>query len=174
MAESATHLEATKRRVRPKKLGSAAFWGATNRAFYDSLRLMDAAARALLDENAVLKAQLAVALAKASEDMALIAAQKLQIAKLQRQIYGQKSERSARLLDQLSLELEELEANATEDELAAERAVARTTTVAGFERKRPERNTFPDHLPRERVVIEAPKACGCCAAVRACASSARM
>jgi transposase len=127
---------------------------------------MDAAARALLDENAVLKAQLAVALAKASEDMALIAAQKLQIAKLQHQIYGQKSERSARLLDQLSLELEELEASATEDELAAERAVARTTTVAGFERKRSERNTFPDHLPRERVVIEAPKACACCGGSR--------
>ena len=127
---------------------------------------MDAVSQALLDENAVLKAQLAVALAKASEDMALIAAQKLQIAKLQRQIYGQKSERSARLLDQLSLELEELEASATEDELAAERAVARTTTVAGFERKRPERNTFPDHLPRERVVVEAPKACACCGGSR--------
>ena len=127
---------------------------------------MDAVNQALVDENAVLKAQLAVALAKASEDMALIAAQKLQIAKLQRQIYGQKSERSARLLDQLSLELEELEASATEDELAAERAVARTTTVAGFERKRPERKTFPDHLPRERVVVEAPKACACCGGAR--------
>jgi transposase len=125
---------------------------------------MDAAA--LLDENATLKAELAVARAKASEDMALIAAQKLQIAKLQRQIYGQKSERSARLLDQLSLELEELEASATEDELVAERAVAKTTTVAGFERKRAERNTFPEHLPRERVVIEAPKACACCGGSR--------
>ena len=40
--------------------------------------------------------------------MALIAAQKLQIAKLQRQIYGQRSERSARLIDQLALEFEEL------------------------------------------------------------------
>ena len=127
---------------------------------------MDAAARALLDENAVLKAQLAVALAKASEDMALIAAQKLQIAKLQRQIHGQKSERSARLLDQLSLELEELEASATEDELAAEQAVTKTTTVAGFVRKRPERNTFPEHLPRERVVIEAPTTCACCGGAR--------
>ena len=128
---------------------------------------MDAANQALLDENAVLKAQLAVALAKASEDMALIAAQKLQIAKLQRQIYGQKSERSVRLLDQWSLELEELEASATEDELAAERAVAKTTTVAGFERKRPqERNTFPEHLPRERVVIEAPATCACCGGAR--------
>jgi transposase len=127
---------------------------------------MDAASIALMEENAALKAELAVACAKASEDMALIAAQKLQIAKLQRQIYGQKSERSARLLDQLSLELEELEANATEDELAAERAVAKTTTVASFERKRAERNTFPDHLPRERVVIEAPKACACCGGSR--------
>jgi transposase len=127
---------------------------------------MDAVNQALLDENAVLKAQLAVALAKASEDMALIAAQKLQISKLQRQIYGQKSERSARLLDQLSLELEELEASATEDELAAERAVAKTTTVAGFERKRPARDTFPEHMPRERVVIDAPTTCACCGGSR--------
>ena len=107
-------------------------------------------------------AELAVARAKASEDMALIAQQKLRIAKLERQIYGQRSERSARLIDQLALDFEELEASATEDELAAEKAVARTTTVAGFTRKRPERNTFPDHLPRERVVIDPPTACECC------------
>src|SRR5664279_4981982 len=107
-------------------------------------------------------AELAVALAKASEDSALIAQQKLQIAKLQRQICGQRSERSSRLVDQLALTFEELESNATEDELAAERAVARTTTVRGFTRTRPERNTFPDHLPRERVVIAPPTVCGCC------------
>src|SRR5277367_36056 len=107
-------------------------------------------------------AELAVARAKASEDTALIAQQKLQIAKLQRQIYGQRSERSSRLIDQLALTFEELEADATEDELAAERAVARTTIVRGFTRTRPERNTFPDHLPRERVVIDPPTACECC------------
>src|SRR6202049_4994395 len=107
-------------------------------------------------------AELAVARAKASEDSALIAQQKLRIAKLERQIYGQRSERSSRLVDQLALTFEELEANATEDELAAERAVARTTTVRGFTRTRPERNTFPDHLPRERVVIDPPGACECC------------
>src|ERR1700684_3204049 len=107
-------------------------------------------------------AELAVARAKASEDMALIAQQKLRIAKLERQIYGQRSERSTRLIDQLALTFEELEASATEDELAAEKTVARTTTVAGFTRKRPDRNTFPDHLPRERVVIEPPTACECC------------
>jgi transposase len=137
---------------------------------------MDAARAVLARENAALKAalaaaqtrglevaaELAVARAKASEDMALIAQQKLRIAKLERQVYGQRSERSARLIDQLALTFEELEASATEDELAAEKAVARTTTVAGFTRKRPERNTFPDHLPRERVVIDPPTACECC------------
>ena len=81
-------------------------------------------------------AELAVARAKASEDSALIAQQKLRIAKLERQIYGQRSERSSRLIDQLALTFEELEADATEDELAAERAAARTTTVRGFTRKR--------------------------------------
>jgi transposase len=127
---------------------------------------MDAASTALAEENAALKAELAVARAKASEDMALIAAQKLQIAKLERQIYGQRSERLARLIDQLALAFEELEASATEDKLAAEQAVAKTTTVAGFTRKRPERDTFPEHLPRERVVIEAPTACACCGGAR--------
>jgi transposase len=107
-------------------------------------------------------AELAVARAKASEDVALIAQQKLRIAKLERQVYGQRSERSARLIDQFALSFEELEAGATEDEIAAEAAVAKTTSVRGFTRKRPERNTFPDHLPRERVVIDPPTACECC------------
>ena len=112
-------------------------------------------------------AELAVAKAMASEDQALIAHQKLRIAKLERQIYGPRSERCARLIDQMELELEELEASATEDEIAAEMAVAKTTTVAGFTRKRPtERNTFPDHLPRERVVIDPPTACECCGGTR--------
>ena len=93
-------------------------------------------------------AELAVARAKASEDLAMIAQQKLRIAKLERQLYGPRSERSAQLIDQLALQLEELEANATEDELAAESAVAKTTTVAGFTRRRPERNTFPDFRSR--------------------------
>src|SRR6202142_4258524 len=141
---------------------------------------MDTARDALPDDITALKAalaserakaldiaaELAVARAKASEDTALIAQQKLQIAKLQRQIYGQRSERSSRLIDQLALTFEELESSATEDELAAERAVARTTTVRGFTRARPERNTFPEHLPRERVVIDPPVACDCCGGAR--------
>jgi transposase len=117
--------------------------------------------------NAVeVAAELAVARAKASEDLALIAQQKLRIAKLERQIYGQKSERSERLVDQLALAFEEAEASATEDELAAEQAVAKSTMVRGFTRKRPDRNTFPDHLPRERVVIAPPTTCACCGGKR--------
>src|ERR1700741_4488186 len=127
---------------------------------------MDASPEAVPDDVAALKQALAAARAKASEDAALIAAQKLRIARLERQIYGQRSERSARLIDQLALEFEELEASATEDELAAEQAVARTTAVRGFTRQRPERNTFPEHLPRERVVIDPPTACDCCGGTR--------
>jgi transposase len=130
---------------------------------------IDALKAALLVERAKgleVAAELAVARAKASEDMALIAQQKLRIAKLERQVYGQRSERSARLIDQLALTFEELETGATEDELAAEAAVAKTTTIAGFTRKRTERNTFPDHLPRERVVIDPPMACECCGGSR--------
>jgi transposase len=116
----------------------------------------------LAEENAALKAELAVARAKSSQDDALIAHQKLRIALLERQVYGQRSERSQRLVEQLALAFEEAEAGATEDELAAEKAVAKSTSVQGFTRRSPERHTFPDHLPRERVVIEAPTTCVCC------------
>src|SRR5277367_1319813 len=111
-------------------------------------------------------AELAIARAKASQDMALIAHQKLRIAGLERQLYGQRSERSARLIEQSAFVFEELRAEATEDELAAEAAIARTTSVTAFTRQRPERNTFPEHLPRERVVIDPPTACACCGSNR--------
>ena len=77
-----------------------------------------------------------MARAKASEDLALIAHQKLRIARLERQLYGPRAERSERLIDQLALQFEEFAAGASEDELAAEIAVAKTTNVAGFTRKR--------------------------------------
>jgi transposase len=112
------------------------------------------------------EAEMAVAQAKASEDKALIAHQRLQIAKLTRQLYGQRSERSVRLLDQMELALEELESAASEDEIAAEQAVAKATNVAAFTRKRPARQPFPEHLPRERVVEPGPTACLCCGSPR--------
>ena len=56
------------------------------------------------------EAELAVAKAKASDDGALIAHQRVQIEKLTRQLYGQHSERTVRLIDQMELAFEELEA----------------------------------------------------------------
>lgn len=115
---------------------------------------------------ATLQAELALARAKVADDTATIAHQKLEIAKLKRQLFGTRSERTARILEQMELELEELEAAATEDELAAEQAAVRTTTVAPFTRKRPSRQPFPEHLPRERVIVPGPAACGCCGGTR--------
>ncbi len=110
--------------------------------------------------------EIATANAALTSAEALIAHLKLRIEKLNRDRFGQRSERSARLLDQLELQLEELEASATEDELAAEKVVARTTTVAAFTRKRPARKPFPEHLPRERVIVAGPTACACCGGAR--------
>jgi transposase len=117
-------------------------------------------------DAAVAKAEAANAQADLSSSEALIAHLKLAIEKLRRELYGTRSERKARLLDQMELQLEDLEASATEDELAAEQAAARTGTVRSFERKRPARKPFPDHLPRERVVIAAPESCPCCGSAK--------
>ena len=97
---------------------------------------------------------------------AMIKELKLEIAKLRRDKYGKSSERSARLLDQLELQLEELEAAATEDALTAEQTQTKTTTVTSFTRRKPIRKPFPEHLPRERVVVEAPTQCTCCGSDR--------
>ncbi len=120
----------------------------------------------LPDDLDALRAVAAAALARNADDAATIARQKLEIAKLKRQIYGPRSERSARLIDQMELELEDLEATATEDEIAAEQAAAKTTNVVAFTRKRPSRQPFPAHLPRERVVVPGPTACDCCGGAR--------
>jgi transposase len=127
----------------------------------EQAKLIDATSRALRVE-----AELALARARASDDAALIAHQQLQIAKLRRELYGQRSERHVRLLEQMELGLEELESSATEDEIAAERAAARTTNVVAFTRRRPSRQPFPEHLPRERVVVPAPTHCLCCGGAR--------
>lgn len=106
------------------------------------------------------------AAAVSSGTEALIARLKLEIEKLRRELYGSRSERKARLLEQMELQLEDLEADAVEDELSAERAASRSQTVRSFERRRPSRKPFPEHLPRERVVIAAPESCPCCGSTR--------
>lgn len=142
--------------------------------------VMDTAASPLPDDVEALKALLSAALERAddaearlanarareSATEAMIAHLKLQIAKLRREQYGVSAERSRRLLDQFELQLEDLEADAGEDDLAAEVAAARTADVAAFARKRPSRKPFPEHLPRERVVIPAPCSCPSCGGAR--------
>ena len=116
-------------------------------------------------ELATTKADLAQARAVVSASEAMISHLKLEIAKLRREQFGQSSERRARLIEQLELQLEEREAAATEDALRAE-AVAPPTPVRAFDRRKPARKPFPDHLPRERVVVEAPVTCSCCGSSR--------
>lgn len=91
---------------------------------------------------------------------------KIWIAKLRRDRFGATAERSARLLDQMELSLEDLEGDACEDDIVAALAAAKSTAVAPFERKRPSRQPFPAHLPRERIVIDAPCACPACGSNR--------
>lgn len=113
-------------------------------------------------------AELAQARATASNATALIAHLQLSIEKLRRELYGVRSERKARLLEQMELELEELEADAAADDLAAEQKAdaAKTTAVRAFSRRKPSRQPFPAHLPRERIVLPGPTACACCGGTR--------
>ncbi|MGE5388834.1 MAG: IS66 family transposase [Hyphomicrobiales bacterium] len=133
------------------------------------------AADSLPDDVEVLKsllrekdAELAQARATASNAAALIAHLQLSIEKLRRELYGVRSERKARLLEQMELQLEELEADAAEDDLAAEReaGLTKTTAVRAFSRRKPSRKPFPAHLPRERVVLPGPGCCACCGSTR--------
>jgi transposase len=124
------------------------------------------AAAPVPDDVATLRAALAAeqlarreAEARASGAEAMVMHLKLLIAKLRHERFGASSERGRKLLDQLELELEELEAAASEDEAAAERA---SGEVRGFTRRRPVRGPLPAHLPRERVVLPSPTACPCC------------
>jgi Transposase C of IS166 homeodomain len=97
---------------------------------------------ALLAEREALQAERDVAVADAanaraelSDNEALIAHLELRIEKLKRELYGQRSERTARLIEQLELELEELVTTASEDELAAQAAAAKAQKVRAFTRQ---------------------------------------
>ena len=100
----------------------------------DALRRALAAAEAKATEAEAraseAEARAANEAARVSDAEAEIAFLKLAIEKLRRELYGWRSERKQRLLDQL----DELEASATEDELA-EVAAAETVEVKGFRRR---------------------------------------
>ncbi|WP_247996556.1 IS66 family transposase [Brucella tritici] len=128
---------------------------------------------ALLCEREILQGERDLAVAQAanaqamlSDSDALITALELQIAKLRRELRGQRSERTARLLDQLELQLEELAMAASEDEIASQAASARASNVRSFTRKRPVRKPWPENIERERLVIAAPTVCACCGGSR--------
>jgi transposase len=117
-------------------------------------------------ERDVAVAEAARVQARLSSTEALIAHLQLTIEKLKRDKFGPRSERTARLIDQLELQLEELVASASEDDEAAATAAAKTQTVRSFERRRPVRQSFPENAERERIVIEAPTCCPCCGGSR--------
>jgi transposase len=110
-----------------------------------------------------LRAALIEARAMLTGAEAMIAHLQLVIAKMKRERFGPRSERSQRLLDQLELQLEELAAAAGED---AAKAAAASIPVQGFMRRSRTRRNFPEHLPRRRIVHPAPTACPCCGGTR--------
>jgi transposase len=135
----------------------------TDLAAAHALILAERAARLEAEAAAAnAKAEAASAQADLSSTEALISHLKLEIEKLRRTLYGARSERKARLLEQMELELEELEAAATEDEMAAEKTATKTQAVRSPQRRRPMRKPFPDNIERERVVIAVPTSCPCC------------
>ena len=120
---------------------------------------MAGAADHLPDDTDALKTALIEARAKLSGARALIEHLQLVIAKMQREKFGPRSERSQRLIDQLELQLEELAAAAGEEEVKAE---TKRVEVRGFTRRQATRRNFPADLPRRRIVHPSPTCCPCC------------
>jgi transposase len=117
------------------------------------------AAPDLPDDKDALKAALIEAQAKLSGAQAMIEHLQLMIAKMKREMFGPRSERSQRLIDQLELQLDELVAGVAEDVAKSE---ASTVAVQGFKRRKGTRRNFPDDLPRRRIVHPMPATCPCC------------
>jgi transposase len=117
-------------------------------------------------ELAQAQASLVQSRARETSAEAMIAQLRLAIEKMRRELFGQRSERGARLLEQMELELEDLEATAAEDEHLVPRESDDATPVRAFTRRKPSRKPFPEHLPRERIVVPGPTSCACCGSTR--------
>lgn len=132
----------------------------------DDVEALRAALLAERRKVAVAQADAAIVQAQLADAQAIIEDLKLRIAKARQAQWGQSSERQKHLIDQMELQLEDLVASATEDEVAAENAVSKAAVlgvpVERFTRKKPARAPLPDHLPRRRVVVPPPRACTCC------------
>ena len=140
----------------PSKAGK--IHGANQRGRADVTFMVESADHVPEDTTA-LRAALIETRAKLAGAELLIEQQQLLIDKMKRAMFGPRSERSQRLIDQLELQLEELAAAAAEDEAKAEAA---RIEVEGFTRRKATRRNFPADLPRRRVVYPAPSACPCC------------
>ncbi len=120
----------------------------------------------LPDDIATLKAMLLAAAHRASDLDAEIANLKLTIAKMQRAEFGASSERGAKLIDQMELQLGELVARVahdkTADAIATSLAAGSAPAESPATTEKPARRPLPPHLPRERVVHAAAAACPCC------------
>src|SRR5689334_11175605 len=87
---------------------------------------------------------------------------KLLLAKARNAQFGRSSERGAKLVEQLELQLAELEESAAEAEVTAEIAASERTPPGGGSPRKPARRPLPENLPRERIVYPAPCACPKC------------
>lgn len=112
-----------------------------------------AASQAERADAAQLKARLTTALLE-------IERIKLQLAVLRRQRYGQSSERLDHDIDQLEMQLEDLEADCSE-QIAATAGIADPSLDPKPRRQPSSRKPLPAHLPREVVVHEPEIACVC-------------
>src|ERR1700745_3316996 len=97
---------------------------------------------ALLAEREALQAERDVAVADAanaraemSDNQGVIPPLEPRLEKRKRRLYGPRSEPTARLIEQLELELEELVTTASEDELAAQAAAAKGQKVRALTRQ---------------------------------------
>jgi len=81
---------------------------------------------------------------------AMIEHLQLVIAKMRREKFGPRSERSQRILDQLELQLEELAAAQGEE---AAKATPQSVEVNSFNRRRATRRNIPDHCRADALFI---------------------
>ncbi len=85
---------------------------------------------------------------------------------LQRHRFGARSEQLD--AEQLQLALEDVEQTASASEAAQDKSQPASSTKSG-QRRKINRGSLPDHLPREEVVVDvADKQCACCGGLKVC------
>lgn len=119
----------------------------------------------LPNDISTLKAMVVAANARTLDLNGQIAHLKLTIAKMQRDTHGASSEKGARLLDQMELQLDELIATVAEGKTAAFLQDG-GDSPSSSRPPPPARRGLPPALPRERVVHAAPCACRHCGSER--------